>query len=431
MKLTALQSTEDRILYLMSSSEDYARRALTDLDVDDFTTDIARSVFTACVEIDKAGGKLDDVSINSKLDINDLVGFTESIANGMDVRGTLDSCIEALRSFRRRRDVVAACELAITEAKENTEGYFERLQQAISSAADRTMKVVERIGTAATEALMSIGKKEAMLNTGFSDLDKALGGGLRSTDLMIVGARPSVGKTAFAMNIAVNVALKDKVVAVYSMEMEQKALLKRAAFSIARTSEHDILRCNDQATMRALNAAERLGDSRMYIDDRGGLTADQIRTSAITIKNREKQLDLIVIDYLQLMSCHGRKNGTREQEVAEMSRAMKRLAMELKCPVILLSQLSRGIENRDDKTPRLADLRESGSIEQDADSVVFLHRPAVWDRNADPHEAAVYVAKNRNGALANIDLQWFGEWFLYVGIDNEEDDGYEEVPFEL
>ena len=431
MKLENLQSTEDRILYLMSLNADCAARALNELEAEDFNSEIGRKAFIAAKEADKAGEAVDNVSMTSRLDLESMCLLTQSMFNGKDVRGSIENCIEALHSFRRRREVVNACELAISEAKDNTEGYFERLQAAISTAADRTMKVVERVGNAATDAIMSIGKKEALTATGFTGLDRALGGGLRRTDLMIIGARPAVGKTAFALNIAVNLVLKGKVVAVYSMEMEQAALLKRATFSIAHTSEHDILRYNEQATMRAINAADRLSNSPLYIDDRGGLTAEQIRASAITIKNREKQLDLIVIDYLQLMSCKGRKNGTREQEVSEMSRAMKRLAMELKCPVILLSQLSRGIENREDKTPRLADLRESGSIEQDADSVVFLSRPAVYDPNADPHEAQAIIAKNRNGALANVDLKWFGEWFLYANDEADEEDGYEEVPFEL
>ena len=388
-------------------------------------------MFLAATEINKAGNTVDLVSLDIQMGGKYLEDCANVILAGNDFRSSIDWNIEVVREGRRQRDIVAACKQAIDDINDNTEGYFERLQQAISSAADRTLKVVERVGSAATEALMSIGKKEAMLPTGFSEIDRTLGGGLRSTDLMIIGARPSVGKTAFALNIAVNVVLKGKVVAVYSMEMEKAALLKRAAFSIAHTSEHDILRYNEQATLRAINAADRLSNAALYIDDRGGLTADQIRTSAITIKNREKQLDLIVIDYLQLMSCEGRKNGTREQEVSEMSRAMKRLAMELKCPVILLSQLSRGIENREDKTPRLADLRESGSIEQDADSVVFLSRPAVYDPSADPHEAQAIISKNRNGALANVDLKWFGEWFLYANDEADEEDGYEEVPFEL
>lgn len=417
----------------MSLNADCAARALNELETEDFNSDIGRKIFSAARDADKAGEGVDNVSIAARLDIKSLGAMTEALSRGGDVRGSIENCIEALHSFRRRREVVNACELAISEAKDNTEGYFERLQAAISASADRTMKVVERVGSAATDAIMSIGKRETMTETGFTALDRALGGGLRRTDLMIIGARPAVGKTAFALNIAVNLVLRGKVVAVYSMEMEKGALLKRAAFSIAHASEYDILRFNEQATLRAINAADKLSSSPLYIDDRGGLTAEQIRASAITIKNREKRLDLIVVDYLQLMSCRGRKNGTREQEVSEMSRAMKRLAMELKCPVILLSQLSRGIENREDKTPRLADLRESGSIEQDADSVVFLSRPAVYDHNADPHEAQAIVSKNRNGALAKVDLKWFGEWFLFANDEEEpeDDNEYEEVPFEL
>lgn len=417
----------------MTLNEDYAQSLLNELEVDDFGSEFGKKLFTAAKEIHSAGNTIDVVSLDIQLGCKYLNQLTEAMLDVAYVGGQVEWCIETLRSFRKRREVIAACKLGIEEAKVNAEGYLDRLQTSVSAAADRAAKVINRVGNAATDALLNIGKKETLLSTGFGDIDMALGGGLRKTDMMVIGARPSVGKTAFAMNIAINAAMNGNVVAVYSMEMEQQSLLKRAAFSISRTSERDILRGNSQATMRALEAADKISGLRLYIDDRGGLTTDQIRTSAITIKNREKQLDLIVVDYLQLMACAGRKNGTREQEVADMSKAMKRLAMEQKCPVILLSQLSRGVENRDDKTPRLADLRESGSIEQDADSVLFLHRPAVWDCHADPHEAKVFLAKNRNGAIATIDLQWFGEWFLYTIPEREPDEleEYEEVPFDL
>ena len=243
--------------------------------------------------------------------------------------------------------------------------------------------------------------------TGFSVLDKVLVG-LGSADLVLIGARPGMGKTAFALNIAQNVGLRtDKSVAVFSLEMSKQELMKRL---LASEAEVDARRLSSghlqpQDWEKITKVMETFStDSKIYIDDTGGLSVTEMRAKCKRLKMKEKNLGLIVIDYLQLMQ--GNNPNDRNQEISAISRGLKILAKELEVPIIALSQLTRGNEKRDNKRPMLSDLRDSGAIEQDADIVLFIHREEYYDKeNPDlKGKAELIVAKNRSGPVDTINL---------------------------
>ena len=252
------------------------------------------------------------------------------------------------------------------------------------------------------------------LSTGFKELDN-ITTGLNASDLLILAARPGMGKTSFALNIATNVAKKSgKDTAVFSLEMSKEQLALRLLSSEARVVSNSLRTGNlssDDWERIAVNA-ESLSKAPLYIDDTPGITVAEIKAKCRRLKN----LGLIVIDYLQLMSSM-RRTDNRVQEVSEITRSLKIMAKELNVPVITLSQLARGPEARTDKRPMLSDLRESGSIEQDADLVLFLYRDEYYNKESDPHVAECIVAKNRHGETATVQMAWDGKFTKFSGLE--------------
>ncbi|MBC6696278.1 replicative DNA helicase [Terrisporobacter mayombei] len=248
------------------------------------------------------------------------------------------------------------------------------------------------------------------ITTGFADLNKKING-LQRTDLILVAARPAMGKTAFSLNLVQNAALKgDASVAVFSLEMSKEQLVQRmlSAQSNVELSKIKTGTLGESDWPRIIDAMAVLSESNIFIDDTPGIKISEIRSKCRRLKI-EKGLDLILIDYLQLMEGEG-KNENRQQEIAKISRSLKILAKELNCPVVALSQLSRSPELRKDHRPILSDLRESGSIEQDADIVMFLYRDEYYhDDSEKKNIGEVIVAKNRHGETGTVELVWFGQ----------------------
>ena len=245
------------------------------------------------------------------------------------------------------------------------------------------------------------------VTTGFYDLN-ALTSGLQKSDLIVLAARPSMGKTAFALNLARNVAVQGKKgVAVFSLEMPKQQLVKRMLCSEAEVDTQRITSGNMQPKdwEKLVDAMTKLSDARIYIDDASGVTVTDIKAKCRRLMLEEKDLGLIVIDYLQLMEGGGNPND-RNQQISAISRSLKGLARELDVPIIALSQLSRGVESRPDKHPMLSDLRDSGAIEQDADIVMFIYRDEYYNRDNTENKgkAEVIIAKHRNGPVGTIEL---------------------------
>ncbi|HAJ96555.1 MAG TPA: replicative DNA helicase [Ruminococcus sp.] len=259
------------------------------------------------------------------------------------------------------------------------------------------------------------------INTGFSYLDAVISG-LNKSDLILIAARPAMGKTAFALNIAMNVAThnEDKTVCIFSLEMSKQQLTSRLLSTAAKVDSHKLRtgRLSGDDWIRMAEGACYLNSLPILIDDTGGITVQQIKAKLRRVKN----LGLVVIDYLGLISSTLRTDN-RVQVVSEMTRQLKIMAKELEVPVILLSQLSRGPESRTDKRPILADLRESGSIEQDADIVMFLYRDAYYNKASEnPNIAECIIAKNRHGETGTINLAWNGQFTEFSTLETRQNE---------
>lgn len=248
------------------------------------------------------------------------------------------------------------------------------------------------------------------ITTGFKDLNKKING-LQRTDLILIAARPAMGKTAFSLNLVQNAALKgDASVAVFSLEMSKEQLVQRMLSSQSSVELKKIKTgtLNDNDWPRIIDAMAVLSDAKIHIDDTPGIKISELRSKCRKLKI-EKGLDLVLIDYLQLMEGEG-NNESRQQEISKISRSLKILAKELNCPVVALSQLSRAPEQRADHRPMLSDLRESGAIEQDADIVIFLYRDEYYHADSESKNIGeVIIAKNRHGETGSVELVWLGE----------------------
>lgn len=253
------------------------------------------------------------------------------------------------------------------------------------------------------------------ITTGFTDLDRATSG-LQPSDLVLVAARPSMGKTAFVVNIAVNAALKDAKVAIFSLEMSKNQLSQRMMSSTAHVDLQRVINSNleSEEWQKLLEAIRVLGECDIYIDDTAGISPMELKAKARRLK-AQRGLDMIIIDYLQLMEDSSRRNENRTQEISAISRALKGVAMELDVPVVALSQLSRAPEARQDKRPILSDLRESGAIEQDADVVMFLYRDEYYNPDTElKNIGEVIIAKHRNGPTGTIELTFLPQYTKFV-----------------
>lgn len=322
-----------------------------------------------------------------------------------------------------QRTLITACTDILSDCYE-PQGSVDDLLQ---TAERRVFSIVEQqedtanvaIGDILMEAFDRIDERMskdgavAGITTGFSDLDMQTTG-LQPTELIILAARPSMGKTAFVCNIAEAVArIAQKGVMLFSLEQSNLELAERFLCITAKVNGHDLRTGNlsDEQRDQLAAASDELHNLPLFIDDKPARTMSQI--AAISRRqHRKSPLGVIIIDYLQLVEPE-EKHIPREQQIASISRRLKFLAKELRVPVIALSQLNRGVELREDKRPRLADLRESGSIEQDADKVMFLHRPDAYDPNDRPGEAEVVIAKHRSGPTGIVKLTWRGEFMRF------------------
>ena len=254
--------------------------------------------------------------------------------------------------------------------------------------------------------------------TGFIDLDYRTAG-MQPSDLVLIAARPSMGKTAFVLNIAQHVAFKlEQTVAIFSLEMSKEQLVSRL-FSLESKVDAQKLRTgnlSDNDWEKLIETAGVIGKSNLIIDDTPGITIGEMRSKCRKYK-LEYDLKMIIIDYLQLMSGSGSRNDSRQQEISDISRSLKALARELGVPVLALSQLSRAVEQRPDHRPMLSDLRESGAIEQDADVVMFIYRDDYYNKDTEKKGIAeIIVAKQRNGPIGTIELVWLPEYTKFANM---------------
>ena len=255
--------------------------------------------------------------------------------------------------------------------------------------------------------------------SGFVDLDYKTSG-FQPSDMILIAARPSMGKTAFVLNIAQHVAFKKNYsVAIFSLEMSKEQLVNRLFAQESRVNSQNLRTGNlsDDEWDKLIESVGVIGNSKLMIDDTPGISISELRSKCRKFK-LEQGLDLVIIDYLQLMTGSKKNQDNRQQEVAEISRSLKALAREMNCPVIALSQLSRAVESRTDKRPMLSDLRESGSIEQDADLVMFIYRDEYYNKDTtDKGITEIIIAKQRNGPVGTVNLVWLAEYLKFTSAE--------------
>jgi replicative DNA helicase len=400
-------------------------QAAEHLKPEDFSLDSHRRLYTRMIDLAESSRPIDMITLVEELDrrkeleaIGD-VGYISGLVDGVPDRPSIEHYIKIVRDKALLRGLIHAANSAIARAAEQSDPAEEILNDAEAAIFQLSEKrigrgfmgvqeiVKESFGS--VDALLQRGQRITGLATHYTDLDEMTSGFQRS-DLIIIAARPSMGKTAFALNIAENAAIEDqKTVGVFSLEMSREALLLRLLCSKARVDSHKMrtgsLWRDDMD--KVVHAMEQLAHAPIFIDDTPGIALSEMRAKARRLQQSSGALDLIIVDYLQLMSGGGRRYENRTQEVSAISRGLKGLAKELKVPVVALSQLSRAPESRGgDHRPQLADLRESGSIEQDADVVAFIFREEVYKPDEPELEgrAELIIAKQRNGPTGKVNL---------------------------
>jgi replicative DNA helicase len=400
-------------------------QAAEHLRPEDFSLDSHRRIYARMMDLAESSRPIDIITLVDELErkkelqaIGDMA-YVSSLLDGVPDRPSIEHYIKIVRDKALLRGLIYTANAAVARAAEQSDAAEDILNDTEAAIFQLSEKRIGRgfLGIqdivkdsfGSVDALLQRGQRITGLATHYNDLDE-MTSGLQKSDLVILAARPSMGKTAFAMNMAENAAILDgKVVGIFSLEMSREALLLRLLCSRARVDAHkmrtgSLWRDDMQKVVRAM---EELASSRIYIDDTAGVSLSEMRAKARRLQQTCGGLDLIVVDYLQLMSGGGKRAENRTQEVSAISRGLKALAKELHVPVIALSQLSRAPESRGgDHRPQLADLRESGSIEQDADLVMFIFREEVYKQD-DPDlqgRAEIIIAKQRNGPIGRINL---------------------------
>ncbi|MCD7777115.1 MAG: replicative DNA helicase [Clostridiales bacterium] len=440
-------NAEQAVLGCMFFDIDGIRAAVDTLRSSDFYRPDHQAVFTAIQELFNAGETVDIITVKNRLEEKGLleqVGGVEYLITLNDIVGTSVNCkkyceIVSDKALLRRL-IKASAEISeeCYEGRDNVDNIMQNAEKRIFDiVTDRRSEDFIPIRELISESISTIeeaGKKNSRITgipTGYLDFDY-ITAGLQNSDLILIAARPSMGKTAFALNIAQYVSVKKNIpTAIFSLEMSAGQLVNRFISSEARVDANRLKtgKLENDDWMKVLDAVGEISQAPIYIDDTS-ITPMEIRAKCRKLK-LEQGLGLIVIDYLQLMSMgqNVRRNDSTQAEVAMISKSLKQIAKELDVPLIALSQLSRANESRKDKRPMLSDLRDSGAIEQDADIVCFLFRQEYYEpENMEVKgKAEVIIAKHRNGSVGSIFLKWLG---MFTRFENLEKDEYPQISSE-
>lgn len=431
---------EQALLGCILIDENVPVQVMSSLKKEDFYVDAHSNIFETMSLLYNSNKPVDFITVSDDLDKS---GTLESVG-GLEYLTTLTNVVPSSVNYSHYFNIVkrdSVMRKLISSGQKIIENAYESESQTdslslaeklifdIAQNEDRTS--LEHISPALKEVIEKfdkIAKDGSVLRgipTGFKDLDRVTNG-LQNSDLILLAARPGVGKTSLAMNVVINAAVNEKKrCAIFSLEMPKTQIAQRAVCSVASVSMGRALKgklsVNEWKAIWAANA--KLNESGLYIDDSSMNTPIDILSKCRRLK-REGGLDLVMIDYLQLMNSGGKAKDNRQQEISEITRYLKIAARELDVPIILLSQLSRAVETRKgDHRPVLSDLRESGSIEQDADIVMFIYKPEMYNdvvNEEEPGICELMIAKHRNGALDTIKLRWIGEYTTFKDIDFRE-----------
>ena len=421
-------------------NKEAADRLMEAIDSNDFYAPANESIFISMKELFDSGQPIDVVTVSEKL-LGDKKAkipgpqYFDRLLSDLPSSGHFEKYIDIVLEQSNRRKLLSASsridKLAYSLDKPISE-VIDEAEQSIFSASDEAIgqgliPVSEVVGPSVDliEEIESLGTGMSGLATGFRDLDAKLAG-LQSSNLIVIAARPSMGKSSLAINIATNVAKNNRdentknVVAVFSLEMSKEELVQRVLFSEAKVTSGDARKgqLGPEKWQRVVDAASRVHSLPIYFDDASVVTVTDIRAKSRRLKSR-RGIDLIIVDYLQLME--GSSGDNRQQEIANISRNLKNLAKELNVPIIAVSQLNRAAEAREDKRPRLGDLRESGAIEQDADIVMMLYRDDYYDPASELKGIAeVNIVKNRSGETGKISMNFQKEFTQFNDLARQQ-----------
>ena len=431
---------EQAVIGSMITDRDAVISAVETLKPDAFYRDDNKAIFEAILNLYKKAEPIDIITLKDELEsMNkfEQVGgyeYLASLPEKVPTTANVQKYIKIVEEKSILRNLIKTANEIISLGYDPTEDVEDIMDSAEKKIFDIMQSKNQKGYTPIKDALVeSFAKLEELYNrkqyitgvsTGFIALDHKTAG-LHGSELILVAARPAMGKTAFALNIATNAAVRGKVpVAIFSLEMSKDQLVNRILCSEAMVDSNKVRtgKVEEGDWVKLAGAIGPLSESEIYIDDTPGISVMEIRTKCRKLK-MEKNIGLIVIDYLQLIQGNNKRVGSREQEISEISRSLKILAKELDVPVIALSQLSRAVEQRPDHRPMLSDLRESGAIEQDADIVMFIYRDDYYNKESEKKDIAeIIIAKQRGGTIGPVDLLWMGNYNKFVNLEKRFDD---------
>lgn len=441
-KLPSNLEAEQSVLGAMFLSKYALQKAMETLNKDLFYSESNGKIFEIITNLAEQNIPIDATTVTAELDNKKVLSQVGGVEYISDIINTVPSAANIDEYIKIVEEKAILRRLIETSTEIATEGYNSQnnISEILDNAEKKILNVVKsRKGTefkTIQEVLyktqsdlekLSQSKGEITgLPTGFYDLDKVTSG-LHENELIIIAARPAMGKTAFALNLATNIAMQtEKTVALFNMEMGAEQLATRMLSSLGQIEGYKFRNGHfENEDWKKLNEAiSKLADTKIFIDDTPGMTIGEIRAKCRRLASSEKGLGIVIIDYLQLISGSARYAGNRQQEVSEISRSLKTLAMELGIPVVALAQLSRTVEGREDKRPLLSDLRESGSIEQDADIVAFLYRDDYYTKEISIDEntskSEFIIAKHRSGPTTTVDLIFKRNTSTFVNMLKED-----------
>jgi replicative DNA helicase len=404
--------------------------AMERLQSEDFYRATHQQIYASMVELAESNEPVDLVTLTAKLQdkkqLEDIgsVSYLAELANAVPTAANIDYYATIVEEKSMLRRLIRAANQIVSNGYANAE----EVTDMLSDAEMRIMEISQRRSgsgfVSIREVLMEVFERVEYLAE-HKGGPTGVASGFQKSDLIIVAARPSVGKTAFALNIAQNAGVRSKAtVAIFSLEMGAAQLVQRMICAEANVDANRLRtgELKPEDWQKLTMAIGSLSEANIYIDDSPSLNVAEIRAKSRRLK-KEKGLDMIVIDYLQLIHGRGKGGDNRQQEVSEISRTLKQIARELEIPVIALSQLSRGVEQRQDKRPMMSDLRESGSIEQDADIVAFLYRDDYYNKESEKEGVIeIIIAKQRNGPVGTVELAFLKNFNKFVSLDRSHQD---------
>ena len=424
---------EQSVLGAMIMDADAITTASEIITGDDFYNKQYGLIFDTIVELQNSGSSVDLVTLQNKLKEKDVppevssLEYVKDFVSAVYTSANVKNHAEIVQKKAVLRKLIRTTE-GITNTcyagKDDVETILEDTEKKVFDIVQRRnagdFVPIQQIVMNALDIIEKAAKNKGAITgvpTGFTDLDYSTAG-FQPSDLILIAARPSMGKTAFALNIALHAAVKcQKSVAVFSLEMSKEQLVNRLFAMESKVNSQNLRTGNlsDKEWDKLMEGAIEVGKSKLIIDDTGSISISELRSKCRKFK-LEHGLDMIMIDYLQLMTGSG-KTDSRQQEVSDISRSLKALARELNVPVIALSQLSRKVEERPDHRPMMSDLRESGAIEQDADVVMFIYRDDYYNKDTDkPNVAEIIIAKQRNGPVGTIELAWLPDYTQFKNL---------------